>query len=32
MNYTNTTVKEFIKDIIKFDNVEEILKKCKTQQ
>jgi hypothetical protein len=31
MNFTNTTVKEFIDYIITFDNIDEILEKCDLQ-
>ena len=31
MNFTNMKINEFIKYIIKFDNIDAILSKCDTQ-
>ena len=31
MNYTNTTIKEFIYKIIKYDNIDDILKTCDSE-
>ena len=31
MNFTNTTVKDFIDHIITFENIDDILDTCKTQ-
>lgn len=31
MNFTNIKIKEFIDYIITFDNINDILKNCKTQ-
>ena len=31
MNFTNMNIKDFIDYIISFDNVDDILEKCKTQ-